>query len=254
MTEKTEHGFCPVSLGDWLKACAAADIPAIAAFEVAAIRKDDYLHWDEEGEHVERLVRAYSQVRKTSEEGYVMRYDCCCSSEVKSRLGSGMPEWHEDFGWLTVDDPRAYAMIEEYPREMVPIWKRPWVAARVVDGYPVEYRVFVREGVIAGISSYYPQRELPLFREHLEMVKHYTLNLIGEVKKSAPFQWHTGYLFQMGRYRLDLDKVSFTVDYLVDKHEEVLFLEGGPPYELGADSCCFEDGRISGVALKNRNE
>ena len=35
--------------------------------------------------------------------------------------------------------------------------------------------------------------------------------------------------------------------------EGMLFLEGGPPHELGAHPCCFREGRISGVALEDRN-
>ena len=38
-----------------------------------------------------------------------------------------------------------------------------------------------------------------------------------------------------------------------DPEEGILFLEGGPPHELGAHLCCFREGRISGVALEDRN-
>ena len=32
----------------------------------------------------------------------------------------------------------------------------------------------------------------------------------------------------------------------------MLFLEGGPPAELGAHPCCFAGDEIEGVALKDR--
>ena len=41
----------------------------------------------------------------------------------------------------------------------------------------------------------------------------------------------------------------------MNEHNEVLFLEGGPPHELGAHMCCFRPGEIDGgVALEDRNE
>ena len=42
---------------------------------------------------------------------------------------------------------------------------------------------------------------------------------------------------------------GFTADFVVGKDGKVLFLEGGPPYGLGAHPCCFEGRDIEGIAL-----
>ena len=242
--------FCPVSLGDWMKLCERINVPAVAAKQIADVRKMDYLNWTDEGEVRERLMAAYSQIREFAASDYMVRYDCCGSSEIKYALAHGNYEWHEDFSYLMLDDPRAYAIIEEYPREVVPVWQRPWVKSKIVGKYPVEYRVFVRNGEIVGISNYYPQRPLPFVIEHIDTIRTYTVMLINELK-GVPFEWHTGIAFLMGRDKLDLDKIHFSADFLVDENDEVLFLEGGPPHEMGAHECCFEEGNINGLALSN---
>ena len=127
----------------------------------------------------------------------------------------------------------------EYPRETIPVWQRPWVEKLILDGYPVEYRAFVRDGHVAGVSNYYPQRPLRRMQRHLGKVVNMTLELIRNVE--PPFLWHeTPLRLTSG---LDPDGVHFTADFLVDKYDRVLFLEGGPPHELGAHPCCFRPGR-----------
>ena len=100
----------------------------------------------------------YQKLDAARQADYMMRFDCCAVEEVKYRLGQGEPEWREKFLDLPIDDMRAYSMIFDYPREVLPVWKRPWIATRIVDAYPVEFRVFVQDGEVAGVSSYYPQR------------------------------------------------------------------------------------------------
>ena len=240
--------FCPVSLGDWLEVCQRAGVPAIAAQQVAEVRKTDYLNWTDDGPVRERLMAAYGKMRDFAASDYMMRYDCCSSTDVKAALAHGKPEWHEDFATLMLDDPRVYELIEQYPREIVPVWQRPWVKAKIHDGYPVEYRVFVKDGRVVGISNYYPQRPLPLHTEHIDKVCALTEQLIGELF-DVQFEWNVGLLFVLGQEKLDLGGMHFSADFLVDADDEVLFIEGGPPHELGAHECCFNAGDVDGLAL-----
>ena len=64
----------------------------------------------------------------------------------------------------------------------------------------------------------------------------------------TPFQWH----LKPSLRELDQDGVHFTADFIATA-EGILLLEGGPPHELGAHPCCFQEGQISGVALEDRN-
>ena len=117
-----------------------------------------------------------------------MRLDCCSDLEVKYRMGQGAPGFRPDFKTITFGDPRSFDLVYEFPRDSLPVWRRPWVEAQVLEGYPVEYRAYVRDGELRGISNYYPQRALPRFDLHLERVREYTQRLIKAA--NPPFLWH----------------------------------------------------------------
>ena len=249
-------GFCPVSLADWLKLCEETKVPYVPALKAATITKKDYIHFDQPGERQDRLRDALKSVEKAAAEmdGPAMtRFDFCSSIDVKIAMDRGDAEaGHKpEFAQLVLDDPRAYQIMEEYPRAEIPIFVRPWVKAKKHLSHPVEYRVFVRDGRVAGISSYYPQRPLPLNCEHIERVAEMTERLIAAVP--TPFQWHNP-IFGMPE-DLDPDGVHFTADYLITADTGLpVFLEGNPPHEFGGHPCCFRPYRIEGIALKNRNE
>ena len=90
-----------------------------------------------------------------------------------------------------------------------------------------------------------PQRHLPEFPEHIKQIRDFTEELAAILK--PPFLWH------MHSGGLDLNEVHFTADFIVTVDNLVLFLEGGPPHEMGAHMCCFEPGKIDGIALHDRN-
>ena len=199
------------------------------------------------GDHQERLRAAFQEMEKARLPGHMMRFDYCASLEIKISLSQGEWECRPEFCRVELDDPRAFDILFEYPRPTAPVWLRPWADALIVDGYPVEYRAFVRDGKLQGISSYYPQRPLPEFPEHIQAVREQTERLIQAAR--TPFQWH----FVPMPGNLAQDGVHFTADFIATA-EGVLFLEGGPPHELGAHPCCFRRREISGVALENRNQ
>ena len=239
------EAFCPISLGDWLKVCEKAGIPYVPAERVSELNREDMLQFDTEGDHHERLKRSYDAIRAAVLDGHMLRFDGCSSSEVKYWMGKGESAWRPEFNILMLDDPRVFDITFEYPRPVVPVWRRPWIQSLIISGYPVEYRAFVRDGEVVGISNYYPQRPLPEFNDHLSRVRQLTEQLIHIPE--TPFLWHvhSDTLAPEGRH--------FTADFIVTTDEEILFLEGGPPHEMGAHMCCFRPGEINGVALSDRN-
>ena len=244
--------FCPVSLGDWLSLCEEAKVPYVPAEKVAEFLRDDCLAFDQDRPDVQGRLRAvYEKLQAARQVDYMMRFDCCSVAEVKYRLGQGEPEWREEFLDLPIDDMRGFDIIFEYPREVLPVWKRPWMATQIVDAYPVEFRVFVQDGKVAGVSSYYPQRPLPEDGQHYlwaSVASGLAHRLADTARSRVPFEWHNTF----GKY--PADGVHFTADFLVTLDARVLFLEGGPPHELGAHPCCFRPGEIEGVAFADRNE
>ena len=251
MKNKTE-GHCPVSLEDWLKACDQAGVPAVPAERLTQIRLEDLMQWDVPGEHQTRLKQNAIQIIKGLKARHMVRYDCCAPSVVKDLLSRGKPDFDPAMTSLNLDDPRLWETANQYPRPLLPVWQRPWIRARMEAGYPVEYRVFVDEGKIRGISNYYPQRELQERHAELQQVRDLAQMLVDSVK--PPFQWHRSpELLWIKRDEYDQRGPHFTADFIITHEGHALFLEGGPPHCLGAHHCCFQPGAIHGVALKNRN-
>ena len=207
-------------------------MPHVPAEKICELLREDCLSFDAPGEHRERLRAAFQEMERARLPGRMMRFDYCAGLEIKSSLSLGERECRPEFRRVELDDPRAVDILFEYPRPRAraPVWMRPWAQALVVDGYPVEYRAFVRDGEVLGISSYHPQRPLPEFPAHIQAVREQTERLINAVR--TPFQWR----LHPRRRGLGQDGVHFTADFTATA-EGMLFLEG----------------RISGVALEDRN-
>ena len=251
-TDRAPDGrFCPVSLGDWLELCKTVGIPHIPAEQVATILKADWLIFDEPGEHQVRLDDAYEEAMLKLKRKHILRYDFGTTQGVKSRLNRGEPRFHSDMAKIILDDPNAYTTLEEFPREEVPVWQRPWTEALVATGYPVQYRAFVQAGRVAGISSYYPQRPLHHRQEHLEEVLRLCDAIIARVE--TPFLWNTHIAGDKFLRDNDPDGIHFTADFMATPGGDLLLVEGGPPHGMGADPCCFLPGEVQGIALKDRN-
>ena len=253
VTAETDN-FCPTSLRDWLQVCQYAGVPHIPAERIATIQLQDYLQYDTPGEHQERLLAAIQQAQAALKPRHMVRFDCCAPMETKSRLSQGSHEWHPDLARIILDDPRLYDIMWEQPREEVPLWQRPWINATRIEGYPVEYRVFVTNGEVNGVSNYYPQRPLPLNLAVIQQAQtsiDLTNLLIQHLP--TPFLWNQSLLWIEFKENLDSNGIHFTADFLADAAGQVLFIEGGPPHQMGAHPCCFSPGQTYGVALANRN-
>lgn len=164
-------------------------------------------------------------------------------------------------------DCRLLEVLEDYPRVIVPVWRRPWIGDQMLlfDGYPVEYRAFVESGNLIGISSYYPQRPLPGNDEHLAVIEEHVAALLDELE--PPFEWPAMASEQMRVNAMRAapdggkaptggplqDEIHFTADFAATRLGMVL-LEGGPPDFMGAAPCCFAAGRIDGVALEAQED
>ena len=250
ITDATSR-FCPLSLEDWINVVKQSEVPYVSAELITELNRWDCLMFESEGEHQHRLYNAFQTIQQSARSNHMIRYDFCSSSEVKYKLSVGFYKWIESFNYLIIDDPRSFDLLFEYPRERIPVWRRPWIDAKILDNYPVEYRVFICDGKIQGISNYYLQRPLPCNENHLNKIKEYTNIIIDNI--STPFLWNiVPYIDSFGQHN-DILGCHCTVDYIVDKNDNVLFLEGGPPHELGAHPCCFKPYQINGIALTNRN-
>ena len=251
ITQETRN-FCPISLRDWLELCPKANVPHVPAERLTTMNRLDWLMFDTPGDHHDRLKAALKSITGNLKPRHMLRWDFCAPTEVKLRLSTGQPDFHEEMTLPILDDPRAYTILYEFPREDIPVYQRPWLDAAIADGYPIEYRAYVRDGKLQGISNYYPQRPLPYNQDHIDTVSTYTDRLIESV--ATPFLWNA-YPYR-GSFLEEHDPkgIHFTADYILDADNRLLFLEGGPPHEMGAHPCCFEIGNTYGVAMKDQNQ
>lgn len=251
VTDETHH-FCPVSLTDWLKLCQEASVPHVGAELLTTMNRKDWLLFDtaskDGDDHQERLRAALAEMEGKIKPAHMLRFDFCAPIGTKFRLSEGQADFHPDMAVPILDDPRAYDILFEFPREAVPVYQRPWLRAALHEGYPVEYRVFVRDGQVQGISNYYPQRPLPHDQDHMDTVTEYTERLIRKVR--TPFLWNERPYASSFFEEHDRGGIHFTADYIVSESGSILLLEGGPPNELGAHPCCFPDGDTNGIAMR----
>jgi hypothetical protein len=167
-------------------------------------------------------------------------------------------------------DTRVIEMAAGYAgvagRETVPVWFRPWIEAATVsvkrrrflgsgtDSWPLEWRVFVKNGRVAGISAYYiqaPVREVTeVVRESARGAVRLSERLIAHLRDTGIQPWHPRYLD-----RLDEAALDFTLDFIARPDGTALLLEAGPTChdartpEWGAHPCFFAHREIDGWAL-----
>jgi len=250
-----EKTFCTVDIGDWLALCKDADVPFIPATPVAEAQCEDLSMFDQAGEHQERLSVFWAEIEKVQKSSLeqdrheMLRWSCCAGSDVKYHLGCGRPGWNPEFmETFDICDPRAYDLVHDFPKKTIQAWLRPWISLQCLDDYPIEFRVFVENNKIIGISSYYPQRPLPLTSDiitYISAITSHAEKMISRQAKPLNCPELRGF---------DITQNSWSADFAISENGEALFLEGGPPHTptFGAHSCCFAVGEIEGIALRPR--
>ena len=245
-------------------------MPHIPAEPVGSATVHDLLHSDDDDDAVreaarERLNTLWDAARTVmvptdewwGHEPSMLRWDCCSPSAVKwlmskpdgwkqlrgRRDDNGCYNAWETYAGELFDDPRLFDILF---KEVAPacgmdwpltLYKRPLFHAELDQGYPLEFRVFVENHAVIGVSSYYPQRHLSGWDWLAHVVAGATLQLVD----ACP---------------------AFTADYLcVAEPTEDLpcgwaLIECGPPhivnpnpFQASAHPCCFPPGRVRGIAL-----
>jgi hypothetical protein len=240
--------FNPTNLGHWIDLCRTADVPHVPALEVARAPTDDLLAYETPSETAKAFWMEVEQFMKGRGPNWMIRWSCCSCAVVKYRLSEGMSEWDQSLvDEFMIADLRAFDIINEFPEETIAAYARPWEKARIVENYPVEYRVFVDHNELVGISNYYPQRALLNDKNTLADVAacyEFTERLIDAQTKPLNCP-------QMEQF-WDVNQNHWTADFIRSDGGQILFLEGGPPYTPngGAHPCCFMGRTPSGIALE----
>ena len=226
------EGFNVISLGDWLELCEKSGVDYVMATKVASIEIDKFLKFAD-APNGEQAKEFRDLIEKVKEPNTMLRWDCCAPLSVKMQLQNGHSFWCQELldGFSPLD-PRAYEMIYEYPGNTMDVWKRPWIRAQHDGTHPIEYRVFVYEGEIVGVSNYYPQRPLELNMDDINTCMTLARRLIDNLTPPIKFQSY-------GTETWGSDSRSATMDFIKTTYNHMLFLEGGPPYGMSGSPCCF---------------
>lgn len=238
---KTTHNcFNAVSLTAWLTIAAKAGIAHVSAHEVACLSVDMLLNFEEPRLEDAALWMSLQDAIQGTRDGEMLRWDCCAGLALKGAMDdSPQSVSHGEMTDLHPGDPRFFDIAYMFPEVEMRVLRRPWVKARQENGRPVEYRVYVLDGIIVGLSNYYPQRALHLSAQRdaeIREVLRLGSQFVEYLRFEALVPWFKGLPLDTSAEGL----INCTLDFLIGSDGEVLFLEAGPPFGAGAHPCCFE--------------
>lgn len=261
MLAQRPAAFNATSLIQWLTFAREAGVAAVPAEVVAELPMNVLALFDGDQAHlVSEPLKALQKAIESAPEGYMLRWDCCSGISLKSAMHRNKKS-HQALTNIEIDDPRFFDIAFEYLDTAIPVLRRPWQDARYDGTHPVEYRVFVIDNQLAGISNYYMQRPLALnlqIESELRATLEASQAIVSRINARGAYPWSQffGNGFEEG-------KVSCTLDFIVAPGGQPMFLEGGPPFGAKAHPCCFmkhveytQDHRagVSGVALADGGE
>jgi hypothetical protein len=262
--------FDTLSLACWVEVAAAAGVPVVPIelageinqVELMASKTDPVL------DHLAGLDRP-GMVRLDYAAGARIKIDKAFAGQRAPERVLGAIRGADGKLRLEIDErlfngAATYAGVAGW--ETVPVWFRPWVDTATVavkrrrflgggeDRWPLEWRVFVRSGAVAGVSAYYiqaPVRDVDAcVRASARAAVAETERLLGHMTATGIQPWHPRYLD-----RLAEDALDFTLDFVARPDGSVLLLEAGPTCHdarkpaWGAHPCFFAHRDIDGWAL-----
>ena len=255
--QELDGAFSAISLKAWLKIAQAAGLPCIPAEEIAALRCDAWLDIENPTDpdiihHIQDVAARIAAFRKEPDSrSKILRWDFCSALPMKAALADGLSKAGHpgDFGQDIdpMDDRAIGILLHDHIAEDVPILARPWFTAAVDQDYPVEFRVFVREDNVQGVSNYYPQRALPdsdFIRQAATHCTDLATNLVTSMRQRGVYPWMPSY-----DGHAQPGTITASMDFLIQPDGQAVFIEAGPGFGFGAHPCCFIDRPIQGLAL-----
>lgn len=236
---KSSSGFNLVSLDAWMGLSRLSVVPSVHCKFIASVDIEELLHAVDCPAMPNTDVQEFYQTLENAKAmHYMFRWDVCAPVDLKGNLAKGDPHWHDEYMMPpSPDDPRFFDLAFEYPGRRMMVHQRPWIHLTIHKNYPVEYRVFVQDSEIIGVSNYYPQRSLcdwTYWRKDVDKCLVYAKRLVDTMP--LPVRYPGG----PHRY-WPTDEKSCTLDFVRTRSGGILFLEGGPPYGAGAHPCCYPE-------------
>ncbi|MBW3243250.1 hypothetical protein KUV57_11135 [Epibacterium sp. DP7N7-1] len=277
-----------ISLPAWLAVAERAGVPMVEAREIASMRTVDYiLAMDNLGKEAE--IEAFSEkIVSQLKDGEILRLEQVAPGDVKYELSQGNslsgsnPSSPATNGLIRGSDgklfpdifgERFYTTLLDLGHDTIRAFARPFIQPLVATGtfprgserdgvWPVEFRVFVKDGEITGIANYYRQMDLDDQANIPDDIIKSAVNRSLEATRAMIATMYELGMTVDNKAMSDSFKdrgwkwggMDFTLDFLQAEDGRVLFLEGGPPGLHYADPCAFltegaERIHLNGVAL-----
>lgn len=262
----------PLSLPAWLAVAEAAGVPHIPARPLAECCAEEFRDSLDNRNDATAYDDLQSAMLDGLKPGEMIRMEQVAPRDIKATLSEGgaMITGAVDIsgtGELYVDlyEDRYLSTFLDLGADRVRAFARPIVTPAMICGtfdgakgeWPAEFRVFVENGRLVGLSNYYPQvvMDPALFAAQISDVLRHAQSMLDAM---------TARRLGVGNHSLapdtDItpegrpdwvpahwDRQDFTLDFMILEDMSVTFLEGGPAGMRAAHPCCFlQDGRPMG--------
>lgn len=175
----------------------------------------------------------------------MLRYEYGCADAMRSKSKKKKGWTHlslndlRGLGW----SKRLQTLYDRYGdraryKKGVTVVERPFVELLMHRNRPIEYRVYVHNGEVAGVSSKH-NNNIPWSENILQEIIFQTSRIRDHVGVTNIF------------FDYDPNKPNFTLDFIVDSHRNVQLLDSGEPWhpKFNNQALLFGDRLPKGIAL-----
>jgi hypothetical protein len=212
-----------IKLNFWTYICKKNNVPIIESiFGDTMFTVGDFKNMLDNPQESNIMNVAIEEIRRFKMKilsDYIVRTNIFSFPDIKIDSQTGQLGKNIDmYKYITFDFPRYF----ELPNNFIDCFViRPYVEPMRIDetNFSAEFRAFVKNKKLWGISFYYPQCQIfnpTQIEKYIEPIKYYTETIIND--NESP--------------------ISFTLDFFVDVKSDIFVIEGNP-YD-GSHKCCFE--------------
>lgn len=279
------------SLVNWIEIAKLSDVPHIPLKVIATVPTDviDAIISEKPHPQSKTVFDTLMEGMESVPSSWMVRHDHSGSNDLKiaAAIGELPDDGNEGVGWTTIGnrpipkfwDERIVKSMAQSLSETQTFVARPWIKAKMRTGldphragtdledtgsWPCEWRVYVMDGKVAGISNYYIQSEATGSESDFASVdkaRQYTEEVIETLKRQnlLPFEPMIHQIQRSSKKvqeKMPLGSINFSLDFLETEDGDLVLLEGGPaytppPYYYGAHPCAFKGKEWpEGVAFK----
>jgi len=257
-----------LSLPAWLAVAQRAGVDIIPARLLADMDAETYLETFDhhEGFASDAFDAFHARIIDRLNAGEMVRMEQVAPRDIKAILSeggemiSGIVDLGNDQGLrLELHEDRFYDTLRDLGADRVRAFGRPIVQPVMIDGildgtegrWPAEFRVFIEDDQIVGISNYYPQVSMDpqRFAPAAALARDAAQAILDTMEKLhlgvgnhalCPDLGPTDRMVQRPDWKPDhWGAQSFTLDFMLLEDGRVVLLEGGPAGLSAAHPCCF---------------